>query len=213
MGHARRLSSRRPCHSLARSRCITTRSRWPGGLGVSLTPLRTTLARRSRRPSTTREHHRDRSATRRSLARIRREIERVVPLRALPIALGLGVVGLLGGMLVLRARGVDLAAGANTSAVATARTEPSTVPPAPALSTTPSLPASVPSSVAQTASTADAGTSLPVLTVVSVASASTTVDVPKQPARAIAPRATAPTPSPVAVPAKKTAKPSDIGFE
>lgn len=64
-GLARRASSRRRSRSLARSRCITTRSQWPGGLGVSLTPRRTTLARPSRRPSTTRDLHRVRSASRR----------------------------------------------------------------------------------------------------------------------------------------------------
>jgi serine/threonine protein kinase len=150
-------------------------------------------------------------STRRSLARIRRQIERVVPLRALPIALGLGAVGLLGGMLVLRARGVDLAARANAPTVAAARMEPSAAPPAPILSATASTPASVTSAGVQAASTADAGTGS---AVVSFASALTTVDVPKQSPRASTPRASAPTSSPVAVPAKKpSTKPSDIGFE
>jgi serine/threonine protein kinase len=129
-------------------------------------------------------------SARRSLTRIRRQIERVVPLRALPAALGLGVVGLLGAMLVLRARGVDLAAARNPPTVAAARTESSAVPPA------------------------DAGAAPTVVSVVSVASVATPVDGPKQPARAIAPRASAPTSSPMAVPAKKAStRPSDIGFE
>ncbi|MDB5220805.1 MAG: hypothetical protein JWO86_8732, partial [Myxococcaceae bacterium] len=144
----------------------------------------------------------------RSFARMKRRIERVVPLRALPVALALGFVALVGGILVLRTKGVDLTAGANAPAEAPARIEPRA---APVLSMSPP-PAAPTGTVVESTSAVDAGGGAVVLTLASASS--TEAAAVRQPPRASLPRANATTSSPVAVPAKRTTtKPSDIGFE
>ena len=134
----------------------------------------------------------------RRLSRIRRRIERFVPLRALPVALALGFLGWLIGMQLLRRRGVELDVRATTPAAASvARAERREDPPAPAMT------------VAAPAVPADAGVPAPAVAVAVVAAtAPPTPSVPKQPARAAAPSA-----SPLLVPVKKTStRPEDIGF-
>lgn len=147
----------------------------------------------------------------RALARMRRQIERVVPLRALPVALGLGVVALLCGMFFLRAKGVDLTAPAPAPApaVVTERAEASAAAVV-SIAPSPSAPAIT---IADSTVTADAGDGVAMAASASASSTTSTLTA-KQPPRANLPRAAAPTSSAVAAPVKKTsANPSDIGFE
>jgi hypothetical protein len=168
--------------------------------------------RTSRRPS-------DRTGL---LARIAGQIERVVPLKALPFALGLGGLALVAGMFVLRAKGiVDLSSGAKAPMVAPVppALTPSTSTGSPVMtSSQPASPSSVP--VVESAAISDAGGGA-VAVVQPVAITSSTpaaapstpaAATPKQPLRAT-PRPTATSSSPAAPPMKKTAKPSDVGFE
>ena len=148
------------------------------------------------------------SSPSRVLARIKRQIERIVPLRVLPVALALGILSLLGGLLLLRTKGVDLSVPATPPAAAPARMETSE---APTPTIIPSSPVP-PSTIVPSAAAPDAGGVDPVTPVASASSTPTVVA--KSPPRASVPRATAPTASPLLVPVKKTStKPSDIGFE
>jgi eukaryotic-like serine/threonine-protein kinase len=148
----------------------------------------------------------------RALARMRRHVERVVPLRALPVALALGIFALVAGMFLLRTKGVDLSAPPTAPAAAAAPVQTETSE-APAPVTAPS-PTAATITNAESTVTPDAGGGAAARVAITSASSTPTVTPTQQPPRASLPRVAAPTASPVGAPAKKrSSRPADIGFE
>jgi serine/threonine-protein kinase len=147
-----------------------------------------------RRPST-RARERQRTGARRAILGA---IERVVPIRFLPWALGAGTVALMVGILALRTRGVDLT---KTTGAAT----PAVVPAASA------APVTTATSTATVATTAPPVAPLPL----AAAPPFVTVTRPAAPAAASVSASASPTArvAPIIGPKKKPLSPADVGFE
>ena len=138
------------------------------------------------------------------LAAIKRPIERIVPLRILPWALGAGTVALVVGLAVMRMNGEDRRVASDPPRPP-AVTVATAVPPIASATITP--PPASPTAAASAVASAK-------ITTVSAASAAPLATAIPLPAAKSAPRITATSvPPSVAAPKKKTLSPSDVGFE